>query len=99
MLINEKKNEAQQHLLHGLEQNWKTETVAKKFAAKLLPKVIAFEEAVNDVQQKTDYINQLLNEMAECELLKDNFESRLQKIQTVIDDFDLEDLSNLNFWV
>ncbi len=49
MLINEKKNEAQQHLLHGLEQNWKNESVAKNFAAKLLPKVIAFEEAVNDV--------------------------------------------------
>lgn len=54
MLINEKKNEAQQHLLHGLEQKWKTETVAKNFASKLLPKVIAFEEAVNDVQQQTE---------------------------------------------
>jgi hypothetical protein len=37
--------------------------------------------------------------MTECESLKENFESRLQKIQTVIDDFDLEDLSNLNYWV
>ena len=78
MLINEKKNEAQQHLLHGLEQKWKTETVAKNFAAKLLPKVIAFEEAVNDVQQQTEQINQLLHEMTECESLKENFESRLQ---------------------
>jgi len=57
MLINEKKNEAQQQLLLGLEQNWKNETVAKNFAQKLLPKVIAFEEAVNDVAQKTEYIN------------------------------------------
>jgi hypothetical protein len=37
--------------------------------------------------------------MTECDLKKENFESRLLKIQTVIDDFDLEDLSNLNFWV
>lgn len=37
--------------------------------------------------------------MTECELVRENFESRLLKIQTVIDDFDLEDLSNLNFWV
>ena len=50
MLINEKKNDAQQQLLHGLEQNWKNETLAKNFAARLLLKVIAFEEAVNDVQ-------------------------------------------------
>jgi hypothetical protein len=34
--------------------------------------------------------------MTECELVKDNFESRLIKIQNVIEDFDLDDLSNLN---
>jgi hypothetical protein len=37
--------------------------------------------------------------MTECELVKDNFESRLIKIQNVIEDFDLDDLSNLNIWV
>jgi hypothetical protein len=49
--------------------------------------------------QKTEYINQLLQEMTECELVKDNFESRLMKIQNVIEDFDLDDLSNLSIWV
>lgn len=80
MLINEKKNEAQQQLLLGLEQNWKNEHFAKNFSQKLLPKVIAFEEVVNDVAQKTEYINQLLHEMTECELAKDNFEKRLSEI-------------------
>lgn len=37
--------------------------------------------------------------MTECELVKDNFESRLIKIQNVIEDFDLDDLSNLSIWV
>jgi hypothetical protein len=50
MLINEKKNDAQNALLSGLENNWKTETVAKNFANRLLPKVIAFEDIVNEAQ-------------------------------------------------
>ena len=37
--------------------------------------------------------------MTECELVKDNFEQRLMKIQNVIEDFDLDDLSNLSTWV
>ena len=62
-------------------------------------KVIAFEEEVNGVMQKTDLIKQLLEEMKDCPLQKEEFEKRLATIQKIIGDFDLEDLSNLTFWV
>ena len=44
-------------------------------------------------------IKQLLEEMKECPLVKEEFENRLAVIQKIIGDFDLEDLSNLSFWV
>ena len=71
----------------------------KRYAQKVLVKVIAFEEEVNSVMQKTDLIKQLLEEMKECPLVKEEFENRLAVIQKIIGDFDLEDLSNLSFWV
>ena len=37
--------------------------------------------------------------MKDCELIKSQLEDRLNQIQKVIGDFDLEDLSNLSFWV
>ena len=49
--------------------------------------------------QKTDLIKQLLEEMKECPLVKEEFENRLTVIHKIIGDFDLEDLSNLSFWV
>jgi len=49
--------------------------------------------------QKTDLIKQLLAEMKECPLVKEEFERRLAMIQKIIGDFDLEELSNLTFWV
>ena len=49
--------------------------------------------------QKTDLIKQLLEEMKDCPLVKEEFENRLTVIQKIIGDFDLEDLSNLTFWV
>lgn len=41
----------------------------------------------------------MLEEMKECPLVKEEFENRLAVIQKIIGDFDLEDLSNLSFWV
>ena len=40
-----------------------------------------------------------MEEMKECPLVKQEFENRLAVIQKIIGDFDLEDLSNLSFWV
>lgn len=99
MLFAAKKNSAMKELLKGLETPWRLEQPLKKYARKVLVKVIAFEEEVNNVMLKTDLIKQLLEEMKECPLERQEFESRLEIIQKTIGDFDLEDLSNLTFWV
>ena len=99
MLFAAKKNSAMKQLLNGLETPWRLEQPLKKYARKVLVKVIAFEEEVNSVMQKTDLIKQLLEEMKDCPLNREEFESRLATIQKIIGDFDLEDLSNLTFWV
>lgn len=99
MLFAAKKNSAQKQLLEGLKTPWRLEQPLKRYAHKVLLKVIAFEEEVNSVMQKTDLIKQLLEEMKECPLVKAEFEARLATIQKILGDFDLEDLSNLTFWV
>ena len=83
----------------GLKTAWKVEQQTRRFAQRVLVKVIAFEEEVNNVMRQTEYINGLLEEMKDCELIKAQLEDRLNQIQKVIGDFDLEDLSNLQFWV
>ena len=97
MLVAEKKNDAQDKLLEGLVFTWKTDMNVKHYAAKLMPKVIGFEEAVNDIEQKTRYVQQLLNAIKDCETEK--IAEQLKEIQKVIGDFDLHDASNLELWV
>jgi hypothetical protein len=97
LLIAEKKNDAQAELLRGLEMNWKNDSTVKQYSNKLLPKVIGFEEAVNDIVQKTAYVEQLLNEIKECETTV--IDEKLKEIQKIIGEFDLHDASNLEMWV
>ena len=69
----------------------------KGLAQKILQKVITFEEAVNEVMEKTQYVDQLLTEIKECET--NSINERLKEIQKIIGDFDLGDFSNLAQWV
>jgi hypothetical protein len=57
MLIAVKKNEAQALLLQGLEMKWTYDNHSKVYANKLLPKVIAFEDSVTEVMQKSGYVD------------------------------------------
>jgi len=57
MLIAVKKNEAQALLLNGLEMKWTYDNHCKQFASRLMPKVIAFEDSVTEVMQKTGYVD------------------------------------------
>ena len=97
MLVAAKKNEAQTVLLQGLDLNFKNVTGVKTTSQKILQKVIAFEEAVNEVMEKTQYVDQLLSEIKECET--NSINERLKEIQKIIGDFDLGDFSNLAQWV
>jgi uncharacterized protein YoxC len=80
-------------LLQGLDLNFKNVTGVKTASQKILQRVIAFEEAVNEVMEKTQYVDQLLSEIKECET--NSINERLKEIQKIIGDFDLGDFSNL----
>lgn len=80
-------------MLQGLDLNFKNVTGVKTTSQKILQKVIAFEEAVNEVMEKTQYVDQLLSEIKECET--NSINERLKEIQKIIGDFDLGDFSNL----
>jgi hypothetical protein len=51
MLIAEKKAAAQEQLMLGLKTAWKVEQQTRRFAQRVLVKVIAFEEEVNNVMR------------------------------------------------
>lgn len=53
--------------MRGLDTNWKNDSGVKTFASKLLPRVIHFEEAVNEIMQKTAYVERLLHDIKDCE--------------------------------
>lgn len=78
MLVAAKKNEAQTELLKGLDHNFKNVAGVKTLAQKILQKVIAFEEAVNEVVEKTQYVEHLLTEIKECET--NSINERLKEI-------------------
>lgn len=97
MLIAAKKNDAQTLLMQGVDKIKWTDTQLKKYASNLLKSVYFFEEAVNEVMEKTALVEQYLEEIKDCETQA--ISSKLKEILKVIGDFDLEDLSNLEVWV
>jgi len=61
--------------------------------------VTEFEEAVNDVIEKIGMINEYLEELQVSELEQDTLAEKIEKIQKIIDVFEIESYSNLTIWV
>ena len=59
---------------------WKQEARVDQFSKKLASKVMAFEDAVQEVIEKTTQIDDLLNELGQCELVKESLQLKLQSI-------------------
>ena len=78
---------------------WKSEANVGKYAKELRQSVTEFEEAVNNVIEKICQIDLHLEELQTCELEQDTLAERIEKIQKIIDDFELESYSNLQLWV
>ena len=98
-LVAQVKNDVQQSLLEGLQLTWKQEARVDQFSKKLASKVMAFEDAVQEVIEKTTQIDDLLNELGQCELVKESLQLKLQSIQKIVDELNFNDYSNLNIWV
>jgi hypothetical protein len=81
------KQEAQMGLMEGLNLNWKTESRVDSYAKKLSQKVMAFEESVSEVMEKTSLIEEYLNEIGMCEISRDILSQKLKSIQDIVDEF------------
>jgi dynein heavy chain 1 len=60
---------------------------------------MTFEEAVNEVMEKTQVIEDYLNELGQCEIQREALLLKLKNIQKIIDEFNFQEFSNLNTWV
>ncbi len=98
-LIALKKNEAQKSLLEGLSIDWKNEYRINKFSEKIEVHIKNFEDAVYEAIEKTQQIEEYLNEMAACPIQKETLQQRLTLIQKIVDEFNFNDFSNLSQWV
>jgi hypothetical protein len=99
-LLAKKMNDAMECFEKGLKLIWRNETTVKTFALKNLAyKVIDFEDAVTLVTSKSNEVDQLLEEIKVCEPIQEEFDSRIAKIQRIVEEFSFNDYSNLEAWV
>jgi dynein heavy chain 1 len=90
---------AQQQMSKGLAIQWKSDTQVEKYAKELRKCVNEFEEAVNDVIEKIGLIDEYLEELQTSEMDQEVLADKIEKIQKIIDAFEIESFSNLHIWV
>lgn len=69
------------------------------YTKKLAEKVLALEDGVILLKEKTEIVQAQLTSLLTCEPTRDNFLEKIQLIQSVIDDFNFKDYANLHLWV
>lgn len=94
-LVAECRKQAQEKMMRGLQIQWKSDTNVEKYANELRKFVTEFEEAVNDVIARITEIDNHLEQLQTCELDQEILSAQLEKIQRIIDDFDISSYSNL----
>ena len=60
--------------------NWKNESRVDHYSKKLSQRVMDFEEAVNEVMEKTTQIEDYLTQLGTCELQKEELATKLDYI-------------------
>lgn len=98
-LVAEVRIQAQQQVTRGLQIQWKSDTNVDKYSKDLRKSVTEFEEAVNDVIEKISLIDEHLEELRTCELDQDALADKIEKVQKIIDVFEIQCFSNLSIWV
>jgi hypothetical protein len=86
-------------MARGLSIQWKSDTTVERYAKELRLRVTEFEEAVADVTEQITRVEEYLEELQSCELEQELLAERIEKIQKVVDGFELEGCSNLQIWV
>lgn len=98
-LVAESRQQAQALMTRGLQIQWKSDTTVERYAGELRSRVTEFEEAVNGVTEKIAQIDECLEELQTCQLDQELLAERIDKIQKIIDVFEIEGYSNLQTWV
>jgi dynein heavy chain 1 len=86
-------------MLKGLETQWKNDLVVEKYAKELRESVCEFEDVVNEVIEKTDQVDEFIEELQLSDLDQEILAQKIDKIQKIIDEFDTKSYSNLQQWV
>ncbi len=98
-LIAQMKNEVQSTILDGLKQQWKIEARVEKYAQGLHSNVLSFEKSVNMIIERVEHIEEHLEQLANCELNRSTLSLHLKGVQTIIDEFNFLNFSNLHIYV
>jgi len=94
-LVAESRLTAQNQMMRGLTIAWKSDTHVEKYAKDLRKAVTDFDESVNDVMEKIALIDEYLEELQSSELDQEVLAEKIEKIQKIIDVFEIESYSNL----
>lgn len=86
-------------LMEGSGVVWNSEAKLDKYVKKLMEKSIRYEEKVTELLERSDQIAQELEGLKVCPIKHEEFALRLSNIQKIVDEFSLNDLSNLESWV
>ena len=78
-----------------LSQDFYLFRAIENYIQKLSEKVSNFEESVNDLKTKMDFIDGALNELGRCNLTDAAVKEQFDIIQSKIDDFNFKEYSNL----
>lgn len=82
-------------MIRGLSIQWRADSAVNKYAKELRKAVFEFEESVQFVIEKLDLINEYLDDLKTAALEKEVLSEKIEKIQKVIDEFEIQSFSNL----
>lgn len=86
-------------IAQGVHLCWNYKGQLPAFIKKFSERVLALEEAVQGLSEKTEQIHAILASLSHCEAEFSIFNDKLTQIQGFIDEFNFKDYSNLHLWV
>lgn len=97
-LIAEHKREIHATLMEGTGLIWNSNRL-EKYVSRVMDKVISFEEKIQGLLEKTKTIEIEIEALVDCQIDREVLTSHLANIQKLVDDFSLQEYSNLDQWV
>jgi dynein heavy chain 1 len=97
-LIAEHKREIHATLVEGTGLIWNSNRL-EKYVSRVMDKVINYEEKIQGLLEKTKTIEAEIEALQDCAINREVLATHLENIQKIVDDFSLNEYSNLDQWV